>query len=142
MIGADTTFLIQLEVRETPQHVAAHRLLQREILDPNIKLALAPQVLAEFLHIATDPRRFQHPLTMAQALTKIQFWWNAIQVERVFPTAASTDLFMQWMSLHHLGRKRLLDTQLGAIFRTRGVQRVITSNEADFRVLGLQTLTP
>jgi hypothetical protein len=27
MIGADTTFLVQLEIKEAPAHFAAHRLL-------------------------------------------------------------------------------------------------------------------
>lgn len=63
MIGVDTTFLIQLELIELPAHLAAHELLQREILQPQVPLALAPQVLAEFIHVVTDPRRFQKPLT-------------------------------------------------------------------------------
>ncbi len=142
MIGADTTFLVQLEIIEAPRHMAAHALLEHEVLDQNIKLALAPQVLAEFVHVVTDPRRFQRPLTMEQALEKIQFWWNAAEVERVFPTSASTALFLQWMTLHQLGRKRLLDTQLGATYWSSGIHRIITSNITDFQTLGLQTFAP
>ena len=59
MIGADTTFLVQLELVELPAHEAARVLLQRDILQPQVSLALAPQVLAEFIHVVTDPRRFQ-----------------------------------------------------------------------------------
>ena len=51
MIGVDTTFLVQLELVELPAHEAAHAFLQRQILQPQIPLALAPQVLAEFIHI-------------------------------------------------------------------------------------------
>ena len=32
MIGADTTFLVQLELVEMPAHQSAHQLLQRESL--------------------------------------------------------------------------------------------------------------
>ena len=56
MIGADTTFLVQLELIDLRAHHAAHPLLQREVLQPQVWLALAPQVLAEFIHIVTDPR--------------------------------------------------------------------------------------
>lgn len=59
MIGADTTFLVELEVQEHPSHISARALLQREVLDARMPLALAPQVLAEFIHIVTDPRRFR-----------------------------------------------------------------------------------
>ena len=46
MIGEDTTFLVQLELIKAPAHHAAHQLLQREILQPQVSLALAPRVLA------------------------------------------------------------------------------------------------
>jgi predicted nucleic acid-binding protein len=142
MIGVDTTLLVQLELVELPAHQAAHVLLRREILQPQVPLALAPQVLAEFIHIVTDPRRFQEPLTAAEAVAKARFWWNAAEVQQVFPTDASTILFLDWMERHQLGRKRILDTQLAAILWTAGVRQVLTANPGDFQILGLQTLTP
>lgn len=141
MIGADTTFLVQLELVELPLHAAAHQLLQTEILQPQVPLALAPQVLAEFIHIVTDPRRFQKPLTMDEALTKARFWWNAVEVRHVFPTDDSTRLAFDWLQRHQLGRKRILDTQLAAILWAAGIQRLVTSNTADFTLFGFETLT-
>ncbi len=64
MIGADTTFLVELDLLEHPDHVRAHERLRREILDPGQQLVIAPQVLAEFVHIVTDPRRFTNPLSI------------------------------------------------------------------------------
>lgn len=142
MIGADTTFLVQLELVELPAHKAAHELLQREILQPQVPLALAPQVLAEFIHVVTDPRRFQKPLTAEEAVAKARFWWNATEVQHVFPTNESAVLFLDWMQRHQLGRKRILDTQLAASLWTAGVRQIITANPADFQILGFQLLTP
>ena len=141
MIGVDTTFLVQLELVELPAHQAAHEILQREILQPQVPLALAPQVLAEFIHIVTDPRRFQKPLTADEAVAKARFWWNAAEVQQVFPSDESTVLFLDWMRLHQLGRKRILDTQLAAILWTAGVRRLLTSNPADFQIFGFQLLS-
>jgi predicted nucleic acid-binding protein len=87
MIGVDTTFLVQLEVQEAPAHHAAHDLLRREVLEPQVPLALAPQVLAEFIHVVTDPRRFKQPLPIEDALAKARFWWEAAEVRHVLPTA-------------------------------------------------------
>jgi predicted nucleic acid-binding protein len=142
MIRADTTFLVQLELIELPAHKAAHELLQREILQPQIPLALAPQMLAEFTHVVTDPRRFQKPLTPEEAIAKARFWWSAAEVRQVFPTNESTVLFLDWMQRHQLGRKRILDTQLAATLWTAGVRRIFTSNPADFQIFGLQPLVP
>lgn len=141
MIGADTTFLVQLELVESPGHEAAHALLHREILQPQVRLALAPQVLAEFIHVVTDARRFQTPLTISEAITKARFWWNAVEVQHLFPCGESTALFLDWMQQHRLGRKRILDTQLAAILWAAGARRLLTANPHDFKVFGFQTLT-
>lgn len=85
MIGADTTFLVQIELREAPGHEAAHAILRREVLDGGEPLALAPQVLAEFIHIVTDPKRFEQPLTVAEAIDRASFWWNAREVQHLYP---------------------------------------------------------
>jgi predicted nucleic acid-binding protein len=137
MIGADTTFLVQLEIQEAPEHSRAHQLLRREILDASDQLAIAPQVLAEFIHVVTDPKRFQRPLSVQDAIAKTQFWWSAKEVRRVFPTAESTELFLIWLTQHSLGRKRLLDTQLAATFKTPGVRRIISSNARDLSIFGV-----
>jgi|SRR5207247_1875283 len=143
MIGADTTFLVQLEIREMPEHARAHDLLKREVLEPGETLALVPQVLAEFVHVVTDPRRFTQPLGMTDALTKAVFWWRAREVVHVYPTGESTLLFLEWMLLHGLGRKRLLDTQLASTLWAAGVRRVITSNAREFaKYPGIEVVSP
>lgn len=142
MIGADTTFLVQLELREVPEHAAAHALLQREVLLPGVPLGLAPQVLAEFIHVVTDPRRFQAPLSMEVALAKARFWWQAAEVRPLLPTVEATALALDWLERHRLGRKRILDTQLAALLWCHGVRSVITTNAADFRQFGFTVIAP
>ena len=142
MIGADTTFLVQLEIAELPANPAAHALLHREIIVPGAPLVLAPQVLGEFIHIVTDQRRFQRPMSMAEAIAKAHYWWNAQEVRQVFPDRLSTDLGLDWLSNHQLGRKRILDTQLAATLWSSGVRRIVTSNPDDFAIFGLETLSP
>jgi len=43
---------------------------------------------------------------------------------------------------HQLGRKRILDTQLAATLWSAGIQRLVTSNPVDFRLLGFEALVP
>ncbi len=64
MIGADTTFLVQLELIELSAHKAARELLYRNVLQSQTPLALAPQVLSEFLS------NFRLPFTDAVALSE------------------------------------------------------------------------
>ena len=99
-------------------------------------------MLAEFLHLVTDPRRFTRPLTMHEARDKARFWWAAREVQHVFPTEAATALFLDWHAGHRLGRKRLLDTMLGATLWAAGARRVVSSNAGDFSTLGFDVITP
>ena len=101
-----------------------------------------PQVLAEFIHIVTDARRFQKPLLGEEAIAKTRFWWNAAEVRHVFPTDDSTRRALDWLQRHQLGRKRILDTQLTATLWSAGIQRLVASNPADFRLLGFEALVP
>jgi toxin-antitoxin system PIN domain toxin len=136
MVGLDTSVLVHLEIKESPEHARAHDWLHRVILDGGETIALAPQVLTEFIHVVTDPKRFERPLSMQQALDKTRFWWNAAEVRRIYPTAESTSRFLDWLHQHSLGRKRLLDTHLAATFHIAGVRKIVTSNIRDFSIFG------
>ena len=132
--GLDTSFLVALEASSHEEH-AACRSRFRRLLKAGDSFALAPQVLAEFIHVVTDPRRFSSPLTMEQAIARAEIWWNAAEVAHVLPTAESTLLFLGWLDEFKLGRKRLLDTLLAATFLSAEVGSVLTLNHDDFATL-------
>ena len=134
--GIDTDFLVAAEIRDHPFHLEADALLQSLLRDGH-DLALVPQTLAEFIHIVTDGKRMPKPLTMSEAISRAEHWWQAAEVVRVFPDGQAVADFFVWLTRHQLGRKRLLDTILAATFQSAGVKRIITNNEQDFRVLGV-----
>jgi predicted nucleic acid-binding protein len=134
--GIDTDFLVAVEILDHPFHREADCLLQ-SLLDDGHDLALAPQTLAEFIHIVTDGRRMPKPLSMADAINRVEHWWQASEVVRVFPDGQAVGNFTTWLTRHQLGRKRLLDTMLAATFQSAGVKRIVTNNERDFRVFGI-----
>jgi predicted nucleic acid-binding protein len=133
--GIDTDFLVAVEIAEHPFHREADALLQSLLADGH-DLALAPQTLAEFIHIVSDGKRMPQPLTLAEAINRAEHWWQAAEVVRVFPDGQTVADFFSWLTRHQLGRKRLLDTMLAATFQSAGVKRVVTNNERDFKVLG------
>jgi predicted nucleic acid-binding protein len=133
--GIDTDFLVAVEIREHPFHHPADALLHSLLADGH-DFAIAPQTLAEFIHIVTDPKRMPQPLTMADAIARAEHWWQAEEVVRVFPEGRAVSDFLGWLSSHRLGRKRLLDTLLAATFQQAGVKRLITNNDRDFKVFG------
>jgi predicted nucleic acid-binding protein len=133
--GLDTSFLVAAEVAGHADHVVA-RTLASSLRIKGDRFALSPQVLAEFVHIVTDARRFASPLTMPQALARAQVWWDASDVERVWPDDSGVAWFFAAMTKHQLGRKRVLDTLLASTFRSAHVTSLLTLNPADFEVFG------
>lgn len=132
IVGIDTDFL-RLAILEHPQHELTCELRDRH-LDGGDRFALMPQVVSEFVHVVTDSRRFEKPLAMDEALRQSRIWWIAQEVERIFPTQRSLELFLDWMKEHQLGRKRVLDTQLAATCVAAGVTHLITGNARDYRI--------
>ncbi len=137
MIGIDTTFLVHIEIKESEAHAAATAVLRRRILGHDREAGLAPQVLTEFVHVVTDRRRFERPLSMHHAVEKARFWWNAREVARVFPCEETVPQFLAWMTEHKLGRKRMLDTMLAATYFANGITTIVTSNARDYRGFGV-----
>lgn len=134
--GIDTDFLVAVEIRDHPFHQHADALVNH-LLEGNHAFALAPQTLAEFIHVVTDPRRMPIPLLVEDAVARAEYWWQADAVVRVFPEGVAAECFLTWLRKYRLGRKRLLDTMLAATFFQSGIRRVITNNEADYRVFGV-----
>lgn len=132
--GIDTDFLVACEIVDHPFHQAADELLSR-LLSEGHDFALAPQTLAEFIHIVTDARRMPEPLTVTDAISRAETWWQAGEVVRVFPDGNAVSDFFVWLRQHQLGRKRLLDTLLAASFRNAKVMKIITNNAKDYKVL-------
>ena len=93
--GLDTGFLVAAEVREHAEDADVQDTLAR-LLSAGDYIVMAPQVLAEFIHIVTDSRRFAQALDMTAARQLAEPWWTAREVVRVFPDDAETRQFLAW----------------------------------------------
>ncbi len=118
----------------TPHHAAARRLVEREVGKAGGTLGLVPQVLHEFLHVATDSKRFERPLAMADAIRTTRALWDAREVVHLHPDATVPHRTLELLSSLNLGRKRILDTVLAATLQAAGITRLATFNGSDFRV--------
>src|ERR1700680_2115103 len=103
--GLDTGFLFAAELAEHADHVAARNALAKLMAIGDL-IAIAPQVIAEFMHVATDSRRVKRPLDMPTANQTAQRWWSAKEVVHIFSDDAAIQTFLVWMKQFSLGRKR------------------------------------
>jgi predicted nucleic acid-binding protein len=135
MIGIDTTALVAWEMANHADRLRVQTILERETND-GTRFLIAPQVFAEFVHVVTDAKRFEIPLDVETALARAEWWQKSVDVIVPQVTPQVFDLFFEWMKQHRLGRKRILDTLLAATYFAYGSRRVLTLNEADFKVFG------
>jgi|ERR1051326_8817265 predicted nucleic acid-binding protein len=136
--GLDTGFLVAAEMVQHAEHSAARQAMTR-LRAASDEIAIAPQVLAEFMHVATDSRRFAQPLDVKTAAQIAEQWWNARDVIQILPTPEAVTQYLAWVQQFSLGRKRLLDTLLAATYEKSGIQSLLTTNPADFAVFGVFT---
>lgn len=134
-VAIDTDFLVAVEIRDHLFHKPADELLCL-LLEEGHKLAVAPQILAEFVHVVTDSKRLKEPLSMEEALARAEYWWQAREVIRIYPEGDAVSTWIEWLRDYRLGRKRLLDTMLAAAAHTQGISTIITNNEKDFQIFG------
>ncbi len=142
MIGLDTTVIIAHEIRECAEHGAVRAHIESASREGLEQYALCPQVLQEFLHAATDPRRFEIPLPFDEALTRARRWWKSVEVVHCHPGDGAWDQASHWLREFRLGRKRILDTCLAATYHERGITRLATANRADFAIFGVFEFEP
>ena len=135
MIGIDTTFLIDLEITDSPRHKAALKLFEKWQAEKHSVLAIYNQSFLEFQHVVTDSKRFNSPLTMKQAIERSWFWIDQERVKVIYPTENSLKRALLWGSMFKLGRKRIQDTHMAAAFAEAGVSELWTANPSDFEIL-------
>ena len=136
MTGLDCNILVQLALADHPAHAATVVAVQNEVQRDDA-LVFPSLVVTEFLHVVTDARRFDPPLTMIEALD----WMEEILANPAFKLLElcpeSLRQTFRWMRQFSLGRKRILDTHLAAVLHTAGARRLLTSNPGDFTVFGV-----
>ena len=133
MIGLDTSVLVAHAIAEHPQHEASHQWLD-EALAKDHTFAITSGILAEFIHIVTDARRFETPLSVSEALERAAFWGEAREVTLLSADDVVNAQWLKWLTDFQLGRKRLLDTLIAVTWHVAGIREICTLNPRDFKV--------
>ena len=134
MIGIDTTFLIDLEIADSPRHEAALKLFNKWLSEKHSVLAIYNQTFLEFQHVITDSRRFLSPLSMQDAVERTWFWVDQERVRIIYPTETSLKRALLWTNMFKFGRKRIQDTHMASSFAEAGVTELWTANPSDFEI--------
>jgi predicted nucleic acid-binding protein len=134
--GVDTNVLIYAHLPVFAESERVRAYLRRALADDGHRILLTPLVLHEFVHVVTDPRRLEPPVTMPQALEVAGGYLDRSNVECLAVDEGSVRLAFHLLDAHGLGRRRIADTLLAATLLSHGVQTIVTCNPADFDLFG------
>lgn len=141
--GIDTNVLVYAHIAACPQHARARRRLLAELGDPEVTVVLSPLVLHEFMHVITDGRRFEPPVSMPEAVALARGYVGRANVEVAPVGEAALRTALDQLERHQLGRKRIADTLLAASLIAAGATEILTCNPGDFAHLpGLRPVDP
>jgi predicted nucleic acid-binding protein len=127
----DTNVLVYAFFQDTEHHQSARALLN-QARNPEAGLCLAPQILAEFFAVTTDPRRVTEPKSAPVVLDLID---KILALPGFTLLPVPVDLVSRWMELvqfRPVTRHEIFDVQLIATMLGNGVQRIYTFNRSDF----------
>ena len=107
--------------------------LERQ-LEEGVRLALAPQVFYELMHVVTDARRFEAALSMDDAVAWVEDLCRSEDAEALPTPPQVVPRTLSLLRQYRLGRKRILDTALAATLEAAGVRSLATLNGHDFQI--------
>lgn len=132
--GVDSNVLVYRQFSDLPQSASVDAFFEDHIYNGRNFIALTPTVLFEFLHIVSDKRRFERPLTFAQALDRGEQIWHGKEVVRLELTETTVTATIDLLREYRLGRNRILDTALAATLLNNNISHLLTANVDDFTV--------
>ena len=129
MILVDANILLYAEDSLQPRHQKA-RAWWDDILSGTEVICLCWTVLSAFIRIGTNPRVFAHPLSLEQALTRVQSWLDQPCTRIVRPTEHHWTVFKQVLMDGQAVANLVTDAHLAALAIEHGCE--LASTDSDF----------
>lgn len=129
MILVDANILLYAEDSLNPRHRQA-RAWWDERLSGGDPVCLCWMVLSAFIRIGTNPRAFERPLSLEQALARVQSWLDQPCVKIIHPTARHWTVFRQLLLDGQAVANLVTDAHLAALAIEHGCE--LMSTDADF----------
>ena len=129
MIFVDANILLYAENADGAQHEAARDWWDGR-LSGTTSVCLCWTVINAFIRIGTNPRVYNAPLTMEQALARVQSWLDQPCVRLISPTSQHWKIFGQLLRESQATGNLVTDAHLAALAMEHGC--TLYSTDADF----------
>lgn len=129
MILVDANILLYAEDQMSPHHEKARTWWDAQ-LSGDKPVCLCWTVLNAFVRIGTNPRVFEHPLSLDQALARVQSWMDQPCTRLVNPTEHHWTVFQKMLLKGQAVANLVTDAHLAALAVEHGCE--LMSTDADF----------
>jgi hypothetical protein len=140
VILVDANILLYAEDQLSPKHVKV-RTWWDAVLSGFEPVCLCWTVLKAYIRIGTNPRVFEQPLSLEQAVSRIQSWMDQPCVRIVNPTERHWLVFQQMLREGQAVANLVTDAHLAALALEHGCDLI--STDSDFsRFPGIRWRNP
>ena len=140
MILMDANILLYAEDQLSSRHTAARSWWDAQ-LSKDSPVCLCWTVLGAFIRIGTNPRVFERPLSLEQAISRVQSWLDPPCVRIVRPTERHWIVFQKMLLEGQAVANLVTDAHLAALAVEHGCELI--STDSDFsRFPGLRWSNP
>jgi toxin-antitoxin system PIN domain toxin len=129
LILVDANILLYAEDSLSPVHQQA-RVWWDHQLSRSGPVCLCWTVVSAFIRIGTNPRVFEHPLSLEQALTRVQSWLDQPCTRVIRPTEQHWTIFQMMLKEGQAVANLVTDAHLAALAIEHGCD--LASTDSDF----------
>ena len=140
MILVDANILLYSEDQRSAPHVAAREWWDAQLSGAS-PVCLCWTVLDAFIRIGTNPRVFEHPISLDQAIARIQSWLDQPCTRIVQPIERHWTVFQKLLRVGQAVANLVPDAHLAALAVEHGCDLI--STDSDFsRFPGIRWRNP
>jgi toxin-antitoxin system PIN domain toxin len=140
VILVDANIPLYAEDQLSPRHAEACAWWDSQLSGAS-PVCLCWTVMNAFIRIATNPRVFEHPLSLEQAVARVQSWIEQPCTRIVLPTERHWTVFRAMLKRGQAGASLVTDAHLAALALEHGCELI--STDADFaRFPGIRWRNP
>ena len=129
MILVDANILLYAEDSLHPRHQQAREWWDAQLSGTGV-VCLCWSVLSAFIRIGTNTRVFEHPLSLEQALARVESWLDQPCTRVVRPTERHWTVFKQVLTDGQAVANLVTDAHLAALAIEHGCE--LASTDSDF----------
>ena len=140
MILVDANILLYAEDQQSRLHEPARQWWDAQLSGVS-PVCLCWTVINAFIRIGTNPRVFEHPLSLDQSISRVQSWLDQPCARLVQPTTRHWVVFRKMLSEGQAEANLVTDAHLAALASEHGCELI--STDTDFsRFPGIKWRNP